>query len=251
MKKLIAAILVFTLMFCSGCASKNSVTADDEEINIASNKVKVSIGETNYIIDFDTIFDMDSSQLIRFGNNIGHEFTMRYNGKLKNLFSLKRGTYAGKDFPFKISLRMFNSYCYTQDNDRNDKNLILNITKCDSKKQLLIGRIENVKLSGAGDITIDKVEFNICNTDKSENNAPNSAYSGSVNYGGIKKDNVCSYCNGTGRGTSMCTWCYGSGISSAYESTKGSVLHAFAEKDCPKCGGKGYFCAYCRGTGKG
>ncbi len=69
--------------------------------------------------------------------------------------------------------------------------------------------------------------------------------------GSSGSNNVCSYCNGTGKGTSMCTWCGGSGISPAYESTKGSVLHAFAEKDCPKCGGKGHFCVYCGGTGKG
>lgn len=62
---------------------------------------------------------------------------------------------------------------------------------------------------------------------------------------------ICLSCGGSGISEFRCTWCDGDGIDSAYEHTEGSVLHSFAEKDCPKCAGYGYPpCMSCGGTGR-
>lgn len=61
---------------------------------------------------------------------------------------------------------------------------------------------------------------------------------------------ICPSCGGTGISEFRCTWCDGDGIDPAYEHTEGSVLHAFAEKNCPKCAGYGYPpCMSCGGSG--
>lgn len=61
----------------------------------------------------------------------------------------------------------------------------------------------------------------------------------------------CTECGGTGRSDFRCMSCDGTGIDSAYEMTKGSVLHGFTEKDCIVCDGSGYQrCSFCGGTGK-
>lgn len=61
---------------------------------------------------------------------------------------------------------------------------------------------------------------------------------------------ICSSCGGSGISQFRCTWCDGDGVDPAYELTEGSVLHAFAEKICPKCAGYGYPpCMSCGGSG--
>lgn len=61
---------------------------------------------------------------------------------------------------------------------------------------------------------------------------------------------TCSFCGGSGLSKYRCTWCDGDGIDPAYENTEGSVLHAFAEKNCAKCSGYGYPpCMSCGGSG--
>lgn len=66
-----------------------------------------------------------------------------------------------------------------------------------------------------------------------------------------RSDNTpCAACGGSGYGSSPCSLCNGTGINSTYERTKGSALHGFADKDCPKCGGTGMSkCTSCWGTG--
>lgn len=60
----------------------------------------------------------------------------------------------------------------------------------------------------------------------------------------------CSACGGSGYGTSSCSLCNGTGINSSYELTKGSAIHAFANKECSKCSGSGREkCTSCWGTG--
>ena len=61
----------------------------------------------------------------------------------------------------------------------------------------------------------------------------------------------CTECGGTGDSDIKCTNCDGTGIDPAYEMTKGSVLHAFAEEECSVCGGSGFKkCMFCGGTGE-
>lgn len=61
---------------------------------------------------------------------------------------------------------------------------------------------------------------------------------------------ACENCGGYGYLDMMCTWCDGSGIDPAWESSKGSATHSFAEKDCASCGGAGLKkCDSCGGTG--
>ena len=60
----------------------------------------------------------------------------------------------------------------------------------------------------------------------------------------------CFACGGSGISQYKCTWCDGSGIDPAYEATEGSVIHAFAQRDCAECSGLGYPpCMSCGGTG--
>lgn len=62
--------------------------------------------------------------------------------------------------------------------------------------------------------------------------------------------NPCKECRGYGYLNSKCTACNGSGIDSAWEKSKGSAIHSFAEKDCYSCDGTGKKkCFYCSGTG--
>ena len=64
-------------------------------------------------------------------------------------------------------------------------------------------------------------------------------------------DNTCYSCGGSGYSSYTCTWCDGDGIDPAYEHTKGSVMHTFAEKDCASCGGRGLKkCGVCYGSGR-
>ena len=65
-----------------------------------------------------------------------------------------------------------------------------------------------------------------------------------------KIQTICYLCGGSGYQKYKCSACGGSGIDPAYESTKGSLLHGFAEKDCSKCSGTGYpVCEACWGKG--
>lgn len=62
---------------------------------------------------------------------------------------------------------------------------------------------------------------------------------------------ICDACGGSGRSSIKCTYCGGSGIDPAYEATKGSAIHSFADKECAKCGGTGLErCTECWGTGE-
>lgn len=65
------------------------------------------------------------------------------------------------------------------------------------------------------------------------------------------RKSICTSCGGSGVGTSKCTYCNGSGVDPTYESTKGKIIHGFAEKDCAKCGGSGRAkCTVCGGKGE-
>lgn len=62
---------------------------------------------------------------------------------------------------------------------------------------------------------------------------------------------ICDDCGGSGRSSIRCTYCGGSGIDPAYEATKGSAIHSFADKECAECGGTGLErCKECWGTGE-
>lgn len=101
---------------------------------------------------------------------------------------------------------------------------------------------------GKGKVTREQQEKN-----QSEAQKTFDALNGYLNQGssGGNSGSPCSACGGTGRGKIKCTNCGGSGISPVYESTKGSALHAFADKDCAKCSGTGYErCTSCWGSGK-
>ena len=50
----------------------------------------------------------------------------------------------------------------------------------------------------------------------------------------IIEDEICDTCGGSGRSSIKCTYCGGSGIDPAYEATKGSAIHSFADKECAK-----------------